>query len=87
MNKPRSLYRKKLHRNDTEQDVDLTLSRGMSFALCTVKSVEKLLKSPSRPLAITFSGNFPRYLPYIINGLADVRSGIFEGYTYYCSHR
>jgi len=33
------------------------------------------------PLALTILGKFPLYLPHIVNGLSDERSGIDDGLT------
>lgn len=59
----------------------LTLSSGMSFALCIFKSIKKLFESAKTPLALKESGKLPRYLPDTINGPSDERSGTWDGNT------
>lgn len=54
---------------------DLTLSKGKSFAFCTLTSTTKLLKSANVPLTLTEPGQVPMNLPETISGLEDNRSG------------
>lgn len=61
----------------------VTLSRGMSFDCTAFRSTEKLLKSARTPLALSISGNTPRYLPDNTNGPSDERSGVGAGNTYW----
>ena len=53
-----------------------TLSSGMSFALCTFKSISKLPELAKTPFALKESGKLPRHLPEITTGPSDERSGI-----------
>lgn len=54
---------------------DLTLSRGKSFAFCTLTLITKLLESANVPQTLTESGQVPMNLPETISGLEDNRSG------------
>lgn len=65
----------------------LTLSRGMSFASCTFKSITILDISAESPLTLKVSGKLPRNLPDTLNGLSLERSGIWEGSTYWINSR
>lgn len=56
-----------------------TRSSGNSLDLCTFKSMTKLLISAKVPRTWMESGKLPSYLPDMINGLPDERSGIWDG--------
>lgn len=61
----------------------ITLCTGMSLAFCIFTSITKLLKSAKTPLTLRISGKLPLYLPDKVKGPSNVRSGIWEGYTYH----
>lgn len=60
---------------------ECTSLMGMSFASCNFKSIVKLLVSGRMPSILGELGNFPQYLPNMITGLSNRRSGTREGYT------
>lgn len=79
------LIKRRKHIQSKDYKRKTTLSSGISLAFCIFKSIMKLLISAKVPLALRDSGNSPWYLPDIISGLPDERSGIRSGNS--CKYR